>query len=157
MRTFSTLLLVWALVLLTITTIISATDAYTQLCDDCLEAARFAIVPPYCRKIEIPADHGPLTEEKKSCLCPIVYSDTWPLQCVKPGFCTDQNVNEQMTLIKSLGGPDCPNAVAPATTTDKPSSSATGALPASTNAATRFGFSSRVAVSAFGAVLAALL
>ncbi|KAG0039575.1 hypothetical protein BGZ83_002765, partial [Gryganskiella cystojenkinii] len=62
-------------------------------------------------------------------------------------------VNQQLTLIKSLGGPYCPNA----TTTDKPSSSATGALPASTNAAARLGFSSRVAVSAVGAVLAALL
>jgi len=64
-----------------------------------------------------------------------------------------------MAIIKSVKGNenDCPNAVAPTTTTDKPSSSATGAPPASTNAATRLGFSSRVAVGAVGVVCAALL
>ncbi|KAG0043302.1 hypothetical protein BGZ89_006508 [Linnemannia elongata] len=157
MRTFSKVALVWALVLLAITTIISVTDAYTPPCEDCLVAAMYALSPT-CKSLTrgLTADDRPFTEEQKLCLCPIISSDTWPLQCVKPELCTDQNANEQLVFFKSFRG-DCPNAVAPTTTTDKPSSSATGAPHTSTNAATRLAFSSRVVVGAVGVVYSALL
>jgi hypothetical protein len=156
MRTFSTLVLAWASVLLAITTIISATAYVSPACDECLVAAMYA-VSPTCKNLKkgITADDIPFTEEQKLCICPVVTSDTWPLQCVKPELCTDQNANEQLTYLKDFRGA-CSNAVAPTTTTDKPSSSATGAPPTSTNAATRLGFSSWVAVGAVGVLCAAL-
>ncbi|KAK3824280.1 MAG: hypothetical protein J3R72DRAFT_426626 [Linnemannia gamsii] len=114
-------------------------------------------ISPTCKGQQISEDDIPLTENQKSCICPFASNDTWLLQCIKPELCTDQEVNKALPLYKAFAASACANAVAPTKTTDKPSQSATGTPPTSTNAASRLDSSSKVAIGAVVAVFAALL
>ncbi|KAG0272051.1 hypothetical protein BGZ95_000076, partial [Linnemannia exigua] len=144
--------LAWALVSLTATTaIISVTDA--SPCEDCIFAAIYTQSPTCTTQIfSTQLQEGPLTEEQKSCLCPLASSDTWLQQCIKPEFCTAEDVNHQLTGFKGLREKACGNAVPPTKTADKVPASPTG-----TNAASCLNFSSRVAVGAVVAVFAVLM